>query len=190
MLAVLAISLAQSGASSPASALQPSDMAAAKLPGAADLFAKEAAAGDSKSTATKSAAHLARDARAAESASSPAHADAKSAAHAAKDAAKAEANGGGPPKAASEARRLDAKSTTSGWPTKKEHDAKKEHRSTTGTAPSKIDKNLDLPKATSTRVMGVTIMTGGLSRDCHHAALVPHHWSLSSTSSTTPGQPS
>ena len=83
MLVVLAISLAQSGASSPASVLQPSGMAASKVPGAADLFAKESAAGDSKSSASKSAAHLARDARAAESASSPAHADAKAAAHAA-----------------------------------------------------------------------------------------------------------
>jgi len=157
MLVVLAISLAQSGASSPASVLQPSGIADSKVPGAADLFAKESAAGDSKSSASKSAAHLARDARDAESASSPAHADAKAAAHAAMDAAKAEAHDRrAAEKAASEARRADAKKEheSRAADAKTEHDAKKEPHATTGTAPSKIDKNLDIPKATSTKVMG------------------------------------
>jgi hypothetical protein len=198
MLAVLAISLAQSGASSPAlqkaqpdaraaSVLQPSGMDPSKIPAAADLLAKEPAA---SSSATKSAAHLAKDAKAAADAKAaePASSSAtKSPAHVAKDAKAAADERRAADKAASEARRADAK---------KDHEA----RTSTGkthptTAPNKVDKNLDIPKA---KVMGggghepkaVSVVTAimllsSLTLACcvfylvnfHKATIVNHTWS-------------
>ena len=181
MLAVLAISLAQSGASSPAaSVLQPSGMAPAKIPAAADLFAKETAA---SSTATKSAAHLAKDAKEAKAAESASSSATKSPAHLAKDAKAAADDKRAADKVASEARRADAK---------KEHDARKTDHSA---APNKVDKNLDIPKA---KVMGgggkepkaVSVVTAimllsSLTFACivfylvnfHKATIVNHTWS-------------
>merc|ERR1740117_2726597 len=135
MLAVLAISLAQSGASSPAlqkaqpdaraaSVLMPSGMAPSKIPAAADLIAKEPVV---SSSATKSAAHLAKDAKDAKAAEPASSSATKSAAHVAKDA-----------KAAADERRAAAK---------KDHDARSTGKTNHSTAPNKVDKNLDIPKA-------------------------------------------
>jgi len=198
MLAVLAISLAQSGASSPAlqkaqpdaraaSVLQPSGMAPSKIPAAADLLAKEPAA---SSSASKSAAHLAKDAKAvadakaAEPASSSAT---KSPAHVAKDAKAAADERRAAEKAASEARRADAK---------KDHEA----RTSTGkthptTAPNKVDKNLDIPRAKvkgggghepkAVSVVTAIMLLSSLTFAClvfylvnyHKATIVNHTWS-------------
>ena len=146
MLAVLAISLAQSGASSPAlqkaqpdaraaSVLMPSGMAPSKIPAAADLIAKEPVV---SSSATKSAAHLAKDAKDAKAAEPASSSATKSAAHVAKDAKAAADERRAADKVASEARRADAK---------KDHDARSTGKTNHSTAPNKVDKNLDIPKA-------------------------------------------